>query len=113
QLQKIVDEKEEKVSEELGQIAQKVANEITENKIDISPLNPIFQELIRIQTNLECISIHTCESICDEARENRNHIESFDWWASIWSIDDIIEVNIGKNNYKKVNREALKPVRLN
>ena len=36
--------------EELGQIAQKVANEITENKIDISFLNLIFQELIRIQS---------------------------------------------------------------
>ena len=45
-----MDEEGEKVSDELGQIAQKVANEITENKIDISSLNPIFQELIRIQS---------------------------------------------------------------
>ncbi|CAI2200706.1 11646_t:CDS:2, partial [Funneliformis geosporum] len=49
-LQKIVDEEGEKVSEELDQIAQKVANEVAKNKIDISSFNPNFQELIRIQS---------------------------------------------------------------
>ncbi|RIA95336.1 hypothetical protein C1645_816832 [Glomus cerebriforme] len=36
-----------------------------------------------------------------KARENRNHIKSFDWWASSWSLEDIVEVNIRKNNYEK------------
>jgi hypothetical protein len=56
--------------------------------------------LFQLAANLECIGIHTCGSICDGAGENRNHIKSFDWWASTWSIGDIVEVNIGKNNYR-------------
>ncbi|CAG8704032.1 13294_t:CDS:2, partial [Funneliformis mosseae] len=61
--------------------------------------------------NLEYIGIHTCGSICDRAEENWNHIKSFNWWTSIWFINDIIEVNIGKNNYEKINRKALRPVK--
>ncbi|UZN99340.1 uncharacterized protein OCT59_000618 [Rhizophagus irregularis] len=34
--------------------------------------------LFHLAVNLECISIHTCGSVCDEAGENRNHIKSFD-----------------------------------
>uniref|UniRef100_U9T622 Uncharacterized protein n=1 Tax=Rhizophagus irregularis (strain DAOM 181602 / DAOM 197198 / MUCL 43194) TaxID=747089 RepID=U9T622_RHIID len=50
QLQRKVEDEEERVSEELSQIAKKVFNKIMENKIDISSFNPIFQELIRIQS---------------------------------------------------------------
>ena len=49
-LQQKVEEEEEKVSEELSQIAKKISNEVIENKIDTSSFNPIFQELIRIQS---------------------------------------------------------------
>ncbi len=52
--------------------------------------------LFQLAANFECIGIHTCGSICDGAGENRNHIKSFDWWASFWSIEDIVKVNIGK-----------------
>ncbi|GBC39887.2 hypothetical protein GLOIN_2v1773882 [Rhizophagus irregularis DAOM 181602=DAOM 197198] len=48
--QKVEDEKEA-ISDDLGQIAQKIANRVTKNKIDISSFSPIFQELIRIQCN--------------------------------------------------------------
>ena len=34
--------------------------------------------LFQLAANLEYIGIHTCGSICDEARENKNHIKSFD-----------------------------------
>ncbi|RHZ79691.1 hypothetical protein Glove_142g13 [Diversispora epigaea] len=47
--QKIKEEKE-KVSTELDQIIQKVTNKIKKNEIDISSLNPIFQEFIKIQS---------------------------------------------------------------
>src|SRR4051812_20522511 len=60
--------------------------------------------LFQLAANLECIGIHTIGSICDGAGENRNHIKSFDWWASTWSLNDIVEVDvhIGKNNsYEK------------
>ncbi|CAB4417282.1 unnamed protein product [Rhizophagus irregularis] len=57
--------------------------------------------LFQLAANLECLGIHTCGSICDGAGENRNHIKSFDWWASFWYLGDIVEVNIGKNNYEK------------
>ncbi|CAB4412888.1 unnamed protein product [Rhizophagus irregularis] len=49
-LQQKIEDDEEKVSEELNQVAQKISNEVMENKIDISSFNPIFQELIRIQS---------------------------------------------------------------
>ena len=45
QLQQKVEE-EEVVSEELGQIAKKVARDVRGKKIDLSSFNPIFQELI-------------------------------------------------------------------
>ncbi|GET60257.1 hypothetical protein GLOIN_2v1773882 [Rhizophagus irregularis DAOM 181602=DAOM 197198] len=57
--------------------------------------------LFHLATNLECICIHTYGSVCNGAGENRNHIKSFDWWASFWSVGDIVEVNIGKNNYEQ------------
>ncbi|CAB4490506.1 unnamed protein product [Rhizophagus irregularis] len=50
QLQHKVEKEEEKVSKELNQIAQTISNEVAENKIDISSFNPIFRELIRIQS---------------------------------------------------------------
>ncbi|RGB24464.1 hypothetical protein C1646_773060 [Rhizophagus diaphanus] len=56
----------------------------------------------QLVANLECIGIHTYRSVCDGAGENRNHIKSFDWWAYSWSLGDIVEVNIGKNNYEHV-----------
>ncbi|RIA93246.1 hypothetical protein C1645_819673 [Glomus cerebriforme] len=49
-LQKKIEDDEEKVSEELNQVAQKISKEVMENKINISSFNPIFQELIRIQS---------------------------------------------------------------
>ncbi|UZO08781.1 uncharacterized protein OCT59_029032 [Rhizophagus irregularis] len=198
QLQQKVEDEKEAVSDDLGQIAQEIANRVTKNEIDISSFSPIFQELIRIQcnqatkgiryhpmflrwaisvysrggllwsqrdnryvgyldfedekkelqsfmmkcekelqeelqvenlpnsiysdsyygintltaheinkilfqlaANLKCLGIHTCGSICDGAGENRNHIKSFDWWTSFWCLGDIVEVNIGKNNYEK------------
>ncbi|RIA91590.1 hypothetical protein C1645_847296 [Glomus cerebriforme] len=61
----------------------------------------INKMLFQLVANLEYIGIHTCGSICDGAGENRNHIKSFDWWASSWSLEDIVEVNIGKNNYEQ------------
>ena len=57
--------------------------------------------LFHFAANLECIGIHTIGSICDSAGENRNHIKSFDWWASSWSLNDIVEVNTSKNNYER------------
>ena len=68
------------------------------NTLTAHEINKILFQLV---ANLECIGIHTCGFICDRARENRNHIKNFNWWASIWSIDDIVEVNIGKINYEK------------
>lgn len=38
------------VSEELDQIAKKVARDVLEKKINLSSFNPIFQELVRIQS---------------------------------------------------------------
>jgi hypothetical protein len=49
-LQHKIEEEEEEVLPELGQIAHNVANEIKKNTIDISSLNPIFQELIKVQS---------------------------------------------------------------
>ncbi|CAB4436723.1 unnamed protein product [Rhizophagus irregularis] len=63
--------------------------------------------LFQLAANLECLGIHTCGSICDGAGENRNHIKSFDWWASFWCLGDIVEVNIGKNNYEKAKIMAM------
>ncbi|PKC62132.1 hypothetical protein RhiirA1_465563 [Rhizophagus irregularis] len=47
--QKVEDEGE-KVSEELYQIAQDISRKVVKNEIDLSSLNPIFQELIRVQS---------------------------------------------------------------
>ncbi|GES77572.1 hypothetical protein GLOIN_2v1773882 [Rhizophagus clarus] len=57
--------------------------------------------LFQLAANLECIGIHTYESVCDGAGENRNHIKSFDWWASSWSLENIVEVDTGNNNYER------------
>ncbi|PKB95735.1 hypothetical protein RhiirA5_385815 [Rhizophagus irregularis] len=51
QFQQKVEDEKEAISDDLGQIAQKIANRVTKNKIDISSFSPIFQELIRIQCN--------------------------------------------------------------
>ncbi|CAG8690514.1 16070_t:CDS:2 [Dentiscutata erythropus] len=37
--------------------------------------------LFSLAAKLECVAIHTCESVCDGAAENRRHIKSFDWFA--------------------------------
>jgi len=55
--------------------------------------------LFGLAAKLECIGIHTCGSVCDGASENRNHIKSFDWFASIWIVGDIVEVDTGKGNF--------------
>ncbi|PKY31028.1 hypothetical protein RhiirB3_393008 [Rhizophagus irregularis] len=68
------------------------------NTLDAHEINKI---LFQLAANLECISIHTYGSVCDGAGENRNHIKSFDWWAFSWSLGDIVEVDIGKNNYER------------
>ncbi|EXX61592.1 hypothetical protein RirG_169770 [Rhizophagus irregularis DAOM 197198w] len=57
--------------------------------------------LFQLAANLECIGIHTYGSVCDGAGENRNHIKSFDWWASSWSLENIVEVDTGNNNYER------------
>ncbi|RGB22539.1 hypothetical protein C1646_775917 [Rhizophagus diaphanus] len=44
------------------------------------------------QSKLECVGIYTIGSICDRAGENRQHIKSFDWYASKWFSDDIVEI---------------------
>jgi hypothetical protein len=48
-LQQKLENEEEAVSDNLDQIAQKVASRVTKNEVDISTFSPIFQELIRIQ----------------------------------------------------------------
>ncbi|POG61448.1 hypothetical protein GLOIN_2v1814039 [Rhizophagus irregularis DAOM 181602=DAOM 197198] len=68
------------------------------NTLDAHEINKI---LFQLAANLECIGIHTYGSVCDGAGENRNHIKSFDWWAFSWSLGDIVEVDIGKNNYER------------
>src|SRR5215213_2667130 len=57
--------------------------------------------LFGLASKLECLNIHTIGSICDGASENRSHICSFDWFATTWSIGDIVEVNEGKGIYSK------------
>lgn len=44
-----MEDEEEEVSEEMTNVVEKVATDISNNITDISSLNPIFQELIRIQ----------------------------------------------------------------
>ena len=50
-LQQKLENEKEAVSDDLGQIAQEIANKVTRNEVDISTFSPIFQELIRIQCN--------------------------------------------------------------
>jgi hypothetical protein len=45
-----VESEAEKMSTELGQLAQTITDEVKKNIIDISSLNPIFQELINVQS---------------------------------------------------------------
>ena len=49
-LQQKLENEKEAVSDDLGQIAQEIANKVTRNEVDISTFSPIFQELIRIQS---------------------------------------------------------------
>ncbi|RHZ86144.1 hypothetical protein Glove_54g111 [Diversispora epigaea] len=53
--------------------------------------------IFNLAAKLECVGIHTCASICDEADENKVHIKSFDWYASKWISGDIVEVNFNKD----------------
>ena len=57
--------------------------------------------LFGLASKLECLNIHTIGSICDGASENRNRIHSFDWFATTWSIGDIVEFNEGRGVYSK------------
>jgi hypothetical protein len=50
QIQQKINNEEEKVSENLSQIAQEVSSRVAKNEVDISTFSPIFQELIRIQS---------------------------------------------------------------
>jgi hypothetical protein len=50
QIQQKIENEEEEVSEDLGQIAQEVSRRVAKNVVDISTYSPIFQELIRIQS---------------------------------------------------------------
>ncbi|GBB98285.1 hypothetical protein RclHR1_03190017 [Rhizophagus clarus] len=63
------------------QIAQEVANKVTRNEIDISTFSPIFQELIRIQSN--------------QAKEIRYHPMFLRWAISVYSRG-------GKTAYKTI-----------
>nr|CAG8602237.1 16007_t:CDS:2 [Entrophospora candida] len=65
------------------------------NTLSTHDLNTL---LFGLAAKLECIGIHTCGSVCNGASENRNHIKSFDWFASTWSVGDIVEVVIEKGN---------------
>jgi len=56
---------------------------ITYYGINILTAYKINKILFQLIANLKCIGIHTYRSIYDRAGENRNHIKSFDWWASI------------------------------
>ncbi|CAG8605495.1 5830_t:CDS:2, partial [Diversispora eburnea] len=64
------------------------------NNITVHNLNTLIFELA---AKLECIGIHTLGSLCDGAGENRSHIKSFDWYASKWTLGDIVEVNFNKD----------------
>jgi len=64
------------------------------NNITAHSLNTL---IFSLAAKLECIGIHTCGSVCDGAGENRAHIKSFDWYASKWSIGDLVEVNFNKD----------------
>ena len=52
-----MENEKEAVSDDLGQIAQEVANRVIRNEVDISSFNPIFRELIRIQCNQQAKGI--------------------------------------------------------
>ncbi|CAG8604806.1 14830_t:CDS:2, partial [Dentiscutata erythropus] len=52
-----------------------------------------------LTAKLKCLGIYTYGSICDGAGENRTHIKSFDWYASTWSLGDIVEVDFNKKFY--------------
>ncbi len=64
------------------------------NNITAHSLNTL---IFSLAAKLECIGVHTCGSVCDGAGENRAHIKSFDWYASKWSIGDLVEVNFNKD----------------
>jgi|GEM_PF-6002725 len=55
--------------------------------------------IFSLAAKLECLGIHTYGSIRDGAGENRTHIKSFDWYASTWSLGDIVEVDFNKKFY--------------
>ena len=57
--------------------------------ISVHTLNTI---LFHLAAKLECVAIHTYGSICDGADKNRRHIKSFDWFASIWKVNNKVEV---------------------
>ena len=64
------------------------------NNITAHNLNTL---IFSLAAKLECIGVHTIGSVCDGAVENRNHIKSFDWFASKWLPGDIVEVNFKKD----------------
>ncbi|CAH1768839.1 3872_t:CDS:2, partial [Entrophospora sp. SA101] len=70
-LKKKVEDEEEGVSEEMANIVEKVATDISNSTTDISSLNPIFQELIRIQ--------------CGKSKGTRYHPMFLRWAISVYS----------------------------
>jgi hypothetical protein len=71
--------------------------------MNVHTLNTI---LFYLAAKLECIAIHTCGPVCDGAGENRRHIKSFDWYASIWKVNDKVEVQWTNKSGKKHYRPA-------
>src|SRR5436305_8267007 len=61
----------------------------------------LHMKLTKYFFNLRLILNVLAGSVCDGAGENRNHIKSFDWWASSWSLENIVEVDTGNNNYER------------
>ncbi|RHZ53790.1 hypothetical protein Glove_437g23 [Diversispora epigaea] len=64
------------------------------NNITVHNLNTLIFELA---AKLEYIKIHTLGLLCDGVEKNRSHIKSFDWYASKWTLGDIVEVNFNKD----------------
>ncbi|CAG8774800.1 16412_t:CDS:2, partial [Dentiscutata erythropus] len=62
--------------------------------------------LFHLAAKLECAAIHTYGSICNSADENRRHIKSFDWFATIWKANDKVEVQLLNKLGKKSSTQA-------
>jgi len=49
-LQEKFESEQEEVSDELACVAEDVAKQVREDKLDLTELNPIFKELLRVQS---------------------------------------------------------------